>query len=87
MDVLFESCAKQAGRNTVAAILTGMGDDGASGLKALQDAGARTIAQDETTCVVSGMPREAIALGAAEQILPLGRIGSELIKLASTSSG
>ncbi len=85
VDVLFDSCAKQAGRNTVAAILTGMGDDGASGLKALRDAGAHTIAQDEATCVVFGMPREAIALGAAEQVLPLGRIGSELIKLAAAS--
>ena len=84
VDVLFDSCAKQAGRNVAAAILTGMGDDGASGLKALRDAGARTIAQDEASCVVFGMPREAIALGAAEFVLPLGRIGSELIKLVGT---
>ena len=85
VDVLFASCAAQAGRNAVAALLTGMGDDGARGLKSMREAGARTIAQDEASCVVFGMPKEAIARGGAELVLPLGRIGSELMKLAGTS--
>jgi two-component system chemotaxis response regulator CheB len=68
VDVLFQSVAQAAGRNGVAALLTGMGADGARGLLALRQAGARTIAQDEHTSVVLGMPREAIRLGAAEQV-------------------
>jgi two-component system chemotaxis response regulator CheB len=84
VDVLFDSCAEQAGRNTVAAILTGMGADGAAGLKRMRDAGARTIAQDEASCVVFGMPKEAIALGGAEKVLPLARIGHELIALGAS---
>ncbi|MFB3818742.1 MAG: chemotaxis response regulator protein-glutamate methylesterase, partial [Candidatus Methylomirabilales bacterium] len=70
VDVLFESVAACAGRNAVGVIMTGMGADGARGLLAMREAGARTIAQDEATCVVFGMPREAIALGAAEAVLP-----------------
>jgi two-component system chemotaxis response regulator CheB len=83
VDVLFDSCAKELGGNAVAAILTGMGNDGARGLLALRRAGARTIAQDEATCVVFGMPKEAIQLGAAEQVLPLDRIAGHLLHHAA----
>ncbi len=75
---LFESVAQNYGRATVGILLTGMGKDGAQGLKLLHDAGSRTIAQDEDTCVVFGMPKEAIALGAAQEVLPLQRIGTRL---------
>jgi two-component system chemotaxis response regulator CheB len=71
VDVLFHSCAKNAGPNAAGMILTGMGNDGARGLLAMREAGARTYAQDEATCVVFGMPKEAIALGAAEKVLPV----------------
>ncbi|RIX41161.1 MAG: chemotaxis response regulator protein-glutamate methylesterase [Rhodocyclales bacterium GT-UBC] len=74
VDVLFRSVAKFAGANALGIIMTGMGDDGARGLKEMHDAGATTIAQDEASCVVFGMPREAIKLDAADQILPLGKI-------------
>jgi two-component system chemotaxis response regulator CheB len=84
VDVLFDSCARQLGSNGVGAILTGMGDDGARGLLAMRQAGARTIAQDEATCVVFGMPKEAIALGAAELVLPLDRIPGQLLQLAAS---
>ena len=83
VDVLFDSCAREFGGNAVGAILTGMGDDGARGLKAMRDAGARTIAQDEATCVVFGMPREAIALGGAEHVLPLDRVADQLVRCAA----
>jgi len=83
VDVLFRSCASDAGKNCVAAILTGMGDDGARGLKVLRESGARTIAQDEATCVVFGMPKEAIAAGGAEYVLPLQKVAGELLNLAS----
>lgn len=86
VDVLFDSCAAQGGRNVAAAILTGMGDDGARGLRAMRDAGARTIAQDEESCVVFGMPKEAVARGGAESVLPLEQIGPELMRLASTTN-
>ncbi|MBS4099598.1 MAG: chemotaxis response regulator protein-glutamate methylesterase [Sulfuricella sp.] len=71
VDVLFRSVAKYAGKNAVGIIMTGMGDDGAHGLKEMHDAGATTYAQDEETCVVFGMPKEAIKLGAADVVLPL----------------
>ena len=71
VDVLFLSVAEAAGAEAIGVLLTGMGADGAQGLLKMRRAGARTIAQDEATCVVFGMPREAIALGAAEQVLPL----------------
>ncbi len=74
VDVLFRSVAEAAGRFAVGALLTGMGDDGAEGLLAMKRAGARTIAQDEATSVVFGMPREAIARKAADHVAPLGRI-------------
>ncbi|MEA2696282.1 MAG: two-component system, chemotaxis family, protein-glutamate methylesterase/glutaminase [Myxococcales bacterium] len=83
IDVLFESLAQELGDTTAACLLTGMGRDGASGLLQIRQAGGRTIAQDEATSVVYGMPREAALLGAAEQILPLGEIGramNELVK-------
>jgi two-component system chemotaxis response regulator CheB len=71
VDVLFRSVAKAAGRNALGIIMTGMGDDGARGLKEMRDAGSSTIAQDEASCVVFGMPKEAIRHGAAERVLPL----------------
>jgi two-component system chemotaxis response regulator CheB len=72
VDVLLHSCAETAGSNAIGVIMTGMGDDGARGLLAMRTAGARTLAQDEATCVVFGMPRAAIELGGAERVLPLG---------------
>ncbi|MGB4923391.1 MAG: chemotaxis protein CheB, partial [Candidatus Nitrotoga sp.] len=71
VDVLFRSVAKFAGKNATGIIMTGMGDDGARGLKEMLDAGAPTVAQDEATCVVFGMPKEAIKMGAAKKIVPL----------------
>ncbi|MFN7010756.1 MAG: protein-glutamate O-methylesterase CheB [Allorhizobium sp.] len=80
VDVLFDSVAELAGRNAVGVILTGMGRDGASGLLKMRHAGARTLGQNEKTCVVYGMPRVAYELGAVEQQLPLGSIGEEILK-------
>lgn len=74
VDVLFRSVAKFAGKNATGIIMTGMGDDGARGLKEMLDAGAMTVAQDEPTCIVFGMPKEAIKLGAAKKIMPLHEI-------------
>lgn len=79
VDVLFRSCAKFAGRNALGIIMTGMGDDGARGLKEMVDAGADTVAEDESTCVVFGMPKEAIKLGAARTVLPLHRIPEAIV--------
>ncbi|RMF80064.1 MAG: chemotaxis response regulator protein-glutamate methylesterase, partial [Nitrospirae bacterium] len=76
---LFLSAAELLGPEAVGVLLTGMGDDGARGLKALREAGAATIGQDEATCVVYGMPAAAAALGACEQILPLERIAEALL--------
>jgi two-component system chemotaxis response regulator CheB len=78
VDVLFRSVARFAGANATGVIMTGMGDDGARGLKEMHAAGAATIAQDEASCVVFGMPREAIRLGAADRILPLDGIAEAL---------
>ena len=78
VDVLFRSVAECAGRDVLALILTGMGDDGARGMKLLHDRGARTVAQDEPSCVVFGMPKEAIALGAADEVLPLDRMADAI---------
>jgi two-component system, chemotaxis family, protein-glutamate methylesterase/glutaminase len=83
VDVLFKSVAKFAGRNAVGVLMTGMGADGSTGLKAMREAGARTIAQDEKTCVVFGMPAEAIRLGAAEKVLPLSEIPRHALRMAS----
>ncbi len=79
VDVLFRSVAKFAGRNALGIIMTGMGDDGARGLKEMHDAGARTIAQDEDSCVVYGMPKEAVKMGGVDRSLPLEQIASALL--------
>jgi len=78
VDVLFRSVAKAAGRNALGIIMTGMGDDGARGLREMRDQGARTIAQDEESCVVYGMPKEAVKLGAADDVIPLSRIPASI---------
>ncbi len=83
VEVLFESVAKFAGSNAVGVIMTGMGDDGAGGLLKMKEAGAKTIAQNEETCVVFGMPKEAIKLGAADNILPLNKIPATILSLAT----
>lgn len=83
VDVLFDSVAELAGRNAVGVILTGMGRDGASGLLKMRHAGARTVGQNEKTCVVYGMPRVAYELGAVEHQLPLTSIGEEILKLTA----
>jgi len=82
VDVLFRSVAHCAGKNALGVIMTGMGDDGARGLKELRDTGAHTIAQDEASCVVFGMPKEAIKLGAAERVMPLEHIAMEIRRAA-----
>ncbi|MDY0201581.1 MAG: chemotaxis response regulator protein-glutamate methylesterase [Tenuifilaceae bacterium] len=81
VDVLFRSAARYAGANAVGVIMTGMGDDGAKGLLEMKEAGARTIAQDEKSCVVFGMPKEAIKLGGVDKVLPLDEIAPHVIKL------
>lgn len=83
VDVLFDSVAELAGRNAVGVILTGMGRDGATGLLKMRHAGARTVGQNEKTCVVYGMPRVAFEIGAVETQLPLGGIGEEILKLTA----
>ena len=83
VDVLFDSVAELAGRNAVGVILTGMGRDGAAGLLKMRHAGARTLGQNEKTCVVYGMPRVAYELGAVESQLPLGSIGEEILKMTA----
>ena len=85
VDVMFNSLARCAGRNLIAALLTGMGKDGARGLQAIRQAGGHTVAQDEATCVVYGMPREAVELGAAKEVLPLERIAGSLLQQARQS--
>lgn len=80
VDVLFKSVARYAGRNSVGALLTGMGSDGASGLLEIKRAGGRTLAQDEASSVVFGMPREAIALGAVDRVVPLDRIPAAILE-------
>jgi two-component system chemotaxis response regulator CheB len=87
VDVLFESVARELGARSVACLLTGMGKDGSQGLLAIQRAGGTTIAQDEATCVVYGMPREAALLGAADRVLPLRSIAPALVALAGLPSG
>ncbi len=79
VDVLFRSVAKCAGKNALGIIMTGMGDDGARGLKEMSDMGARTLGQDEASCVVYGMPKEAVKLGAVNKELPLSRIAHEIV--------
>ena len=83
VDVLFRSAARYAGKNMVGVIMTGMGDDGARSMKEMYDVGAMTIAQDEATCVVFGMPAEAIKHGGVHKILPLDLIAPEVIRLCA----
>jgi len=81
VDVLFRSTARYAGKNAVGIIMTGMGDDGAKGMQEMKEAGAFNIAQDEASCVVFGMPKEAIKLGGVDRVLPLGMIAKEIVNL------
>ena len=81
VDVLFRSAARYAGKNAVGVIMTGMGDDGAHGMKEMFDAGAVTIAQDEATCVVYGMPHEAVKQGGVNKSMPLQNIAAEVLRL------
>ncbi|MCA9214683.1 MAG: chemotaxis response regulator protein-glutamate methylesterase [Planctomycetales bacterium] len=80
VNVLFDSCAQYLGTNVTGVMLTGMGDDGASGMLAMHEAGAKTIAQDEATCVVFGMPKAAIAVGAVDTVLPLSKIPDAMLR-------
>ena len=82
VDVLFRSAARYAGQNAVGVILTGMGDDGARGMLEMKQAGAITIAQDESSCVVFGMPKEAIKLGSVDKVLPLPSIANSILAYA-----
>ncbi len=84
VDVLFRSVAKCAGSNALGVIMTGMGDDGAAGLLEMRNAGARTVAQDEQSCVVYGMPKEAVKRGAVEKSLPLAAIDKEILLQLAT---
>jgi two-component system chemotaxis response regulator CheB len=84
VDVLFRSVARAAGPQAIGVILTGMGSDGAAGLLEMRQAGSATLAQDETTCVVFGMPKEAIAAGGVEEVVPLPRIPGIILSRAST---
>lgn len=85
VDVMFRSVAQAAGRNAIGAILTGMGNDGAQGLLAMKEAGARTFAQDEASCVVFGMPKVAIELGAVDEVRPLALMAGELLRAAEAA--
>jgi len=90
VDVLFHSCATHLGANAVGVVLTGMGNDGAKGLLAMRSNGARTLAQDESTCVVFGMPKEAIAMGGVMQVCKLPQIAARIldaVNAASASTG
>ncbi|MBT6563938.1 MAG: chemotaxis response regulator protein-glutamate methylesterase [Candidatus Scalindua sp.] len=81
VDILFDSAAKYVGQNAIGVIMTGMGSDGASGLLKMKESGAKTIAQDEESCVVFGMPKEAIKLDAVDKIVPLSNIPGSIFKL------
>lgn len=83
VDVMFRSLNNVVGRNALAIIMTGMGDDGSIGIKELYDNGAYTIAQDEASCIVFGMPKQAIARGAICEVVSLDRIGSKIIAFAN----
>ena len=83
VEVMFNSVAKYAGSNAIGAILTGMGDDGAEGLLAMRKAGARTVGQDEASCVVYGMPKAAFEKGGVEKVVPLDRVTQTMLDLAS----
>jgi len=83
-DVLFRSVAQMAGAKSVGVILTGMGDDGAQGLLEMKEAGALTLAQDEESCIVFGMPKEAIARGAAVQVAPLSQLAGLIARKSAS---
>lgn len=87
VEVLFDSAARVVGRNALAVMLTGMGADGARAMRTMRDAGSWNIAQDEASCVVFGMPREAIAHGAADEVLPLNKIAARLIEWLRANAG
>ena len=87
VEVLFRSAARVVGRNAVGIMLTGMGADGAKAMREMKDAGAYCVAQDEASCVVFGMPREAIAAGAVQEVLPLKQIGSHLMEHLRSTVG
>jgi two-component system, chemotaxis family, protein-glutamate methylesterase/glutaminase len=80
VDVMFESVAKAAGKNVVAVLLTGMGKDGATGMMEIRNAGGYTFAQDEESCVVYGMPREAVAIGAVDRVVGLEQMGAAVLE-------
>jgi two-component system, chemotaxis family, protein-glutamate methylesterase/glutaminase len=83
IDVLFRSAAIYAGKNATGVIMTGMGDDGARGMRELRESGAATIAQDEASSVIFGMPKEAIKIGAIDRVVPLGQIAHEVLRASS----
>jgi two-component system chemotaxis response regulator CheB len=85
VDILFNSVAQYAGANAIGVILTGMGADGAQGMLRMKEGGAKTIAQDEASCVVFGMPKEAIRLGAVDRVVPLELIPQEIIRFINNS--
>jgi two-component system chemotaxis response regulator CheB len=87
VEVLFESAARVVGRNALGVMLTGMGADGAKAMKTMKDAGSFNLVQDEASCVVFGMPREAIAHGAAHEVLPLGQIAPRLMEWLRANAG
>ena len=87
VEALFESAARVVGPNALGVMLTGMGADGAKAMKAMRDAGSYNICQDEASCVVFGMPREAIAQGAAHEVLPLQRIAPALLERLRATVG
>jgi len=87
VEVLFESAARVVGQNALGIMLTGMGADGAKAMRTMKDAGSYNVCQDEATCVVFGMPREAIAHGAAHEVLPLGKIAQHVIDRLRSTSG
>jgi two-component system chemotaxis response regulator CheB len=86
VDVLFTSVAMAAGARAIGVILTGMGNDGAQGMKRMREKGSYNIAQDEASCVIFGMPREAIRAGAVDQILPLDRIAAALVNACTLTA-
>ena len=87
VEVLFQSAARVVGPNALGVMLTGMGADGATAMKLMRDAGSYNLAQDEASCVVFGMPREAIAAGAAHDVLPLGQIAARLLERLRGAGG
>ena len=87
VEVLFKSAARIVGQNALGIMLTGMGADGAKAMKEMRDAGSYNLVQDEASCVVFGMPREAINAGAAHEVLPLGQISAKLIERLRSTSG